>query len=89
MVGGFLGLRVASEGNGGWLEVDFKLTLRDIRSGDREVDYIFLCGGGGGALSPSDWMNKSALLLPRYQDFLGEDGKGQLYTFGRLSGSHV
>lgn len=51
MVGGFLGFRVAGEGEAGELEIG--IDFGAIGGGDREVDEVLLGIGGGGALSPS------------------------------------
>ncbi len=53
VVGGFLGLGVAGEGEAAGLEVD--LGLGDVGGGDREGDVVALGVGAGGALGPDDW----------------------------------
>lgn len=53
VVGGFLGLGVAGEGEAGGLEVD--RGLGDVGGGDREGDVVALGVGAGGALGPDDW----------------------------------
>ena len=52
MIGCFLGIRVAGECEGCWLEIDLEGTGRDIGRGDREEDIILFGVGGGGALGP-------------------------------------
>jgi len=63
VVGGFLGVAVAGEGEGRGLEVDFKGIIGDVRGTDCEVDIIFLRIAGGRALGPGDYGLRISLAL--------------------------
>lgn len=52
MVGRFLGVAVAGEGEGLGLEVDFERIVGDVRGTDCEVDIILFRIAGGGTLGP-------------------------------------
>jgi len=56
VVGRFLRLRVAREGQRGGLDVEFEFGGGDVGHGDGEEEVVFLGVGGGGALGPGYWV---------------------------------
>lgn len=62
MVGGLLGLRVASEGERCRLELDFAGFGRNIGRGDCQKDDVLLRFGAGRALGPENYRKEVSMI---------------------------